>query len=522
MDRPIVKIGNLWTYFEGLSEEQIEDLYDYFSYEVQNAKFILQNLQMKAEENGTENQAQWDGKKRLFQKGYKRCLSGLSYKACRRLQEVFKVDPVIQMKTDKPPKEFDTKWDYDKFQIRDYQRPVVDAMVKKGRGLLSACTGAGKTLMVAKTIHELGVKPFVFYVLTRDLMRQAKKSLEIAMPNLKVGTVGDGICDLQDVTVMTIQTAFSAFTYDKRVLERLRKEIKEYAELELEELDEIKNEDLEFLTSNRDEIRKFVENVKGIYCDEVHHYAAKTCQEILMKSPKAYIRIGGSATLERADGAYLDIEGLFGRPTAIITASDLIRKNWLLKPNINFINLNAKREICNTFTEDRNLHIVDNCERNDCIIKLAEELKRKKISTMILIQTIKHGKMLQKEIKGSEFVCGSTPRVKRKNLLKEFEEGKFPILIGSIIADEGLDIPSLSALIIAGGGKSPTRAKQRVGRVIRKGSPYAFVWDFMDLGKWTKQHSHARIKILQEEPEFVIKRINAQDVLSTIPGDELF
>jgi len=88
-----------------------------------------------------------------------------------------------------------------------------------------------------------------------------------------------------------------------------------------------------------------------------------------------------------------------------------------------------------------------------------------------------------------------------------------PICAHNTIADEGLDIPSLSALIMAGGGKSPTRAKQRVGRVIRKGSPFALVYDFIDLGKWTKKHSRARINILQEEPEFKVSTIKASSIL---------
>ena len=86
-------------------------------------------------------------------------------------------------------------------------------------------------------------------------------------------------------------------------------------------------------------------------------------------------------------------------------------------------------------------------------------------------------------------------------------------MIASVICDEGLDIPTLSCLILGSGGKSPTRAKQRVGRVIRLGSPHAEVYDFMDVGKWTAKHSRKRIKILQEEPEFDIKKVNVNNVI---------
>jgi hypothetical protein len=88
-----------------------------------------------------------------------------------------------------------------------------------------------------------------------------------------------------------------------------------------------------------------------------------------------------------------------------------------------------------------------------------------------------------------------------------------PICAHNTIADEGLDVPTLSALILAGGGKSSIKAKQRVGRVIRLGSPYAYVFDFHDVGKHTKRHSESRIRILEQEPEFEVKTIPSSYIL---------
>jgi superfamily II DNA or RNA helicase len=68
-------------------------------------------------------------------------------------------------------------------------------------------------------------------------------------------------------------------------------------------------------------------------------------------------------------------------------------------------------------------------------------------------------------------------------------------------------------LILAGSGKSQTRALQRIGRVIRayedKQTGFvkkdAYVVDFHDNIKYMLNHSRARRRIYETEPEFVIK-----------------
>jgi superfamily II DNA or RNA helicase len=55
-------------------------------------------------------------------------------------------------------------------------------------------------------------------------------------------------------------------------------------------------------------------------------------------------------------------------------------------------------------------------------------------------------------------------------------------LIASKIFDQGIDIPELDALILAGSGKSSARALQRIGRVIRSypSKKWANVIEFWD------------------------------------------
>jgi superfamily II DNA or RNA helicase len=86
--------------------------------------------------------------------------------------------------------------------------------------------------------------------------------------------------------------------------------------------------------------------------------------------------------------------------------------------------------------------------------------------------------------------------------LKLLAREKVTILIGSTIADEGLDVPALKVLILAGSGKSSTRAFQRVGRVLRlfKGRNKAYVYDFMDMIPTFYKHYLYRKALYCTEP----------------------
>ena len=87
------------------------------------------------------------------------------------------------------------------------------------------------------------------------------------------------------------------------------------------------------------------------------------------------------------------------------------------------------------------------------------------------------------------------------------KDGNIQVLIASKIFDQGIDIPELDALILAGSGKSSGRALQRIGRVIRKspGKKKAIVVEFFDNCKYLRDHSEARIKVYKSEPGFNIK-----------------
>ena len=95
----------------------------------------------------------------------------------------------------------------------------------------------------------------------------------------------------------------------------------------------------------------------------------------------------------------------------------------------------------------------------------------------------------------------------REEAKQRLEDGEINCIVASTIFDIGVDLPSLSGLIIAGGGKSSVRACQRIGRVIRKhsGKEYSAVIDFQDQAPFLKTHSKIRHKIYASEEEFDVQ-----------------
>jgi DNA or RNA helicases of superfamily II len=109
-------------------------------------------------------------------------------------------------------------------------------------------------------------------------------------------------------------------------------------------------------------------------------------------------------------------------------------------------------------------------------------------------------------IDGSIFVSSEVTPELRKSIFDRVRSNEQSVIVCTTLADEGLDIPNLRSLVLAGGGKSSTRALQRVGRVLRpdKGKDYGYVVDIVDDIEYFDEHAERRRKIYQTEPRWRI------------------
>ena len=175
-------------------------------------------------------QGQWDGKITLYNKRLQTFPTGLS----KRVMDLFKdlsVECKFIDKRDKPNKDYSITCDFQGKDLRDYQLSAATLAKKYQRGMLSLCTGAGKTMTSCQIFANLQVKPVVFIVPAIELLNQTQKEFEkylrVDGNPIKVGVAGGGRCDLymDGINVITYQTALIAF--DKKYVESQKKIVQE-------------------------------------------------------------------------------------------------------------------------------------------------------------------------------------------------------------------------------------------------------------------------------------------------------
>lgn len=395
----------------------------------------------------------WDGRIALYSKSTGEFPYGLLGRVVSVLKQANVEYEYIDERT-LPKKEF--HWNQN-VSLRDYQQETMDKAIKAGRGILQLATGAGKTKTASALVSQYGLKT-IFFVHTKFLLGQAKTELENVL-GIKVGQVGAGIIDVQPVTVAMVQTTIKALGGEYTPSEDDR-------ESEKSEIEDTTN-----IEGKEELIVNMLEEAGLIFFDECQFVAADSFYTIA-NTCNAYFKFGLSATPYRSDKKDLMIEAALGPVIHRIQASYLVKRGFLTKPKIHFYRIPSQ----NTYG-NKNYHtiyqedIVQNSYRNNKIVNSALKLNERNQSVLILVQQVTHGQLLKKMFSergvNVEFVSGVDNLEKREEEVYKLRTKKVLTLIASTIADEGLDVPSLDSVILGGGGKSPSKSMQRIGRAIR-------------------------------------------------------
>jgi len=493
-----IVIGNIYSKIVGFLPEEVQsDLYDILAYRVENA------YHMPLFKKG-----KWDGYVRLYQRNKSQSfhtgLLGIVRDILTKHNiEFAKIDDRERPAQNLPDLVFTPP---PNFEEREYQEFTINKAIKFTRGILSVATGGGKTSMVTQIIGRLKTYPFLFYVLTKDLMEQAYDTLSLCL-NEPIGRIGDSRYDIKKINVCTIQTAIRSLNIDNPKFK-----ISDY---QFDDEDGWNEEKLIEDMDKNQRIRKLINLTRGIYFDEAHHAAAKTVKEVLSASPSAYWRFGGSATPYRESGDEIMIQAMFGGKIVDIPASYLIKNDYLVPPHIFFVPIDTSIDY-HSFPKIYKHCVVTNNHLNDHVAKTANHLVSRGLSTLVLVKHYPQGNYLKERIENSEFVTGKMSTKKRKENLERLRNRELMCMIATSLADEGLDVPTLDAAILAGGGKSSTRLNQRIGRTIRKekeglkNKSIVVVYDHYKT-RFLKKHTKRVKTILKKEKEFCIIESKGMD-----------
>jgi superfamily II DNA or RNA helicase/intein/homing endonuclease len=254
----------------------------------------------------------------------------------------------------------------------------------------------------------------------------------------------------------------------------------------------------------------------GILVHNCHHTSAATVKEVLTASPFAYWRYGGSATPYREDGAEIVIQAMFGKKIVDISASYLIKRGYLVKPYIIFDPIEDKCKM-HAYQSIYKTCVSQNVDFNTRIANIANYLLSKKLNVLVLVQHYPQGDLLKTLIPNTEFLTGKMKGKKRKNAIGDLKIGEKTCLLATTLADEGVDIPSLDVVLMAGGGASSTRVYQRIGRALRKNKTdknKALIIYFHHDAKHLEKHAKKAKKIMKAEPLF--------EIIESAGGDFIF
>lgn len=448
---------------------------------------------------------QWDGRKHLFDTRALTFPAGLWSKVEIQLKAA-KAEYSVEHEATAPNTYQPLGAAAQKVALRPYQEAALSAALENSRGIIQMATGGGKTMLAAHLLRRLD-RPAMFFVHTLDLLYQAAGVFEREL-GCEIGILGDGQANLRPITVATIQTVANACSGTRPARRPKAGEDEE----------ERVEKPVHFDDATRREVIDFLESVPVVIFDECHHVPADTFYKIAMRTLAAQRRYGLSATPWRDDGADLMLEAALGPCLHETRASDLIDAGYLVKPLIQM--LPAPIVALRRRTEYHDCYaaaIVENRERNRVIAARARQWAAEGRSVLILVAQVAHGLQLAGLLPEARFAHGGLESELRRQYLGELEQKLRPIMIATTLADEGLDVPTLGGLILAGGGKSQTRAFQRIGRVLRPagGKTEARVLDFLDDAPWLRNHSQARLALYRQEPRFQIQMLRREATCPT-------
>jgi hypothetical protein len=185
-------LGNISSRIIGYLPSEVGDELDkVLSYKVAQARYIPQ-----------VKRKQWDGVIHLYQKSKGQSFySGLLSLAVQVLEKhgigYEKVDSRVRPEVNLPHLKFTPPPNYEE---RDYQQFTIERAISRTRGILKVATGGGKTRTVSEMISRIKTSPFMFYVLTTDLMEQAYEDLSLVL-NEPIGRIGGGYFDIKKINI---------------------------------------------------------------------------------------------------------------------------------------------------------------------------------------------------------------------------------------------------------------------------------------------------------------------------------
>lgn len=218
--------------------------------------------------------------------------------------------------------------------------------------------------------------------------------------------------------------------------------------------------------------------------DEVQGFATELRVALIRQIPARW-RIGMTATLPRDHRGDV-LRRVFGPVLYRYGVADGLASGTLVDPI--YEQVETSFTAAYTGPEDWQAlleALVTDPSRNTQIADIVES-RCADVCTLVLSSRIAHLETLRDIFaargKRSAILSGRVPARERTSILEAARAGELDVLLGSTVADEGIDVPGLGALVLAFPSRAEPRLLQRIGRVVRAtpAKPRPLIFDLVD------------------------------------------
>lgn len=364
--------------------------------------------------------------------------------------------------------------------LRDYQVQLINECLLNPQGIVISPTASGKTIVTAslsKIVENYGRT--IVIVPNKNLVLQTEE--DYINIGLDVGVLfGDRKEYTHKHTICTWQSLMVLDKKDKEALD---------------------DEQLDI----------FMKDLVAVICDEVHGVKNLNVLHKLLTTTFANIPIrwGMTGTIPEEEYNQLGLFSAIGPLIGTLNTKELQDAGHLAKCNVTVLQTQETKAYGDYQAELKFL-VTD----NDRLTWLAAEIQRisQTGNTLVLIDRIKTGEILQAMIPGCTFISGKMKATDRKDHYKEINLADNEIMLATYgTTSTGINIARIFNLILVESGKSFVRVIQSIGRGLRKSDDKDAVeiYDICSKMKYSTRHLAKRKKFYTTaQYPSVIKKIS--------------
>lgn len=336
--------------------------------------------------------------------------------------------------------------------VREYQNKAIRSAIHGQYGVIVSPCGSGKTFMAALVVAELK-QPTCILVHTLDLLSEWMKTFkECTSGGFTLGQFGGGKKQICDITIATPQTLYR--------------------------LDE-------------EGWANFTSKFGCVILDEAHHCPARMFSYVI-NNFEAKFRFGVTATPKRPDGKHFLLDDVIGSVLFNIDQKTLADLGFMKQCKVQFIatdSFNSHTDVENKFVS-RTLMVSSLCKdkvRNETIADNIANSVMNGYFPIVLSDRVWHchelASLVSRRGLNPRVLEGAVHKRDRETIRDQCTQGLVDVLIGTKVADEGLNIPNLNCIHLASPTGNLSMVEQRIGRTRRKdvSDKKALIYDYVDI-----------------------------------------